>query len=95
MQVTAWLALLLAGVLKVIWALSLKATDGLTRDWPMMAMLCAIILSFALFAFALRTVPFGTASVWAGIGAAALGSVISVAGVVTLIVRRRRGHAPT
>jgi quaternary ammonium compound-resistance protein SugE len=32
--VTAWLALLLAGVLEVVWALSLKATDGLTRFWP-------------------------------------------------------------
>jgi quaternary ammonium compound-resistance protein SugE len=74
--VTAWLALLVAGALEVIWALSLKATDGLTRLWPLMSTLCAIILSFALFAFSLRAVPFGTAyAVWAGIGAA--GSMIA------------------
>src|SRR5271166_1131915 len=75
-QVTAWLALLLAGVLEVVWALSLKATDGLTRFWPLMMMLSAIILSFGLFTFSLKSVPFGTAyAVWAGIGAA--GSMIA------------------
>ena len=74
--VTAWLALLLAGVLEVVWALSLKATDGLTRFWPLMMTLSAIILSFGLFTFSLKAVPFGTAyAVWAGIGAA--GSMIA------------------
>lgn len=73
---TAWIALLLAGVLEVVWALSLKATDGLTRFWPLMMMLSAIILSFGLFSFSLKSVPFGTAyAVWAGIGAA--GSMIA------------------
>jgi quaternary ammonium compound-resistance protein SugE len=68
---TAWLALLLAGAFEVVWALSLKATDGLTRFWPLMATLSAIVLSFALFSFSLKAVPFGTAyAVWAGIGAA-------------------------
>jgi quaternary ammonium compound-resistance protein SugE len=74
--VTAWLALLLAGVLEVVWALSLKATDGLTRFWPLMMTLSTIILSFGLFTFSLKSVPFGTAyAVWAGIGAA--GSMIA------------------
>lgn len=74
--VTAWLALLLAGVLEVVWALSLKATDGLTRFWPLMMTLSTIILSFGLFTFSLKAVPFGTAyAVWAGIGAA--GSMIA------------------
>jgi quaternary ammonium compound-resistance protein SugE len=68
--VTAWLALLLAGLLEVVWALTLKLSDGLTRFWPTVAMLSAIISSFALLAFSLKTVPFGTAyALWTGIGA--------------------------
>jgi quaternary ammonium compound-resistance protein SugE len=73
--VIAWFALLLAGLLEVAWALSLKSSEGLTRFWPTMAMLSAIILSFALLAFSLKSVPFGTAyALWTGIGAA--GSVL-------------------
>jgi quaternary ammonium compound-resistance protein SugE len=69
--VTAWLALLLAGLLEVAWALSLKSSEGLTRFWPTMGILSAIILSFALLAFSLKSVPFGTAyALWTGIGAA-------------------------
>jgi quaternary ammonium compound-resistance protein SugE len=69
--VTAWLALLLAGLLEVIWALTLKFSDGLTRFWPTVGMLSSIALSFALLAFALKSVPFGTAyALWTGIGAA-------------------------
>jgi len=72
---TAWLALLLAGLLEIGWALGLKYSDGLTRVWPTLATAIAIILSFGLMALALRSVPFGTAyAVWTGIGAA--GSVI-------------------
>ena len=72
---TGWLALLLAGLLEIAWALGLKYSDGLTRFWPSLAMLVAIALSFALLAVALRSIPFGTAyALWTGIGAA--GTVI-------------------
>jgi len=71
----AWLALLLAGLLEVVWALTLKASEGLTRFWPTVAMLLAIISSFALLGYSLKSVPFGTAyALWTGIGAA--GSMI-------------------
>jgi quaternary ammonium compound-resistance protein SugE len=72
---TAWFALLLAGLLEVAWALGLKYSDGLTRLWPSLGMLTAIALSFALLAVALKSIPFGTAyALWTGIGAA--GTVI-------------------
>jgi quaternary ammonium compound-resistance protein SugE len=72
---TPWLALLGAGVLEVGWALGLKYSDGLTRFWPTLATLIAIVLSFALMALALRSLPFGTAyAVWTGIGA--VGSIL-------------------
>jgi quaternary ammonium compound-resistance protein SugE len=73
--VTAWLALLAAGLLEVAWAFGLKYSDGLTRFWPTAATLAAIALSFALMALALRSLPFGTAyAVWTGIGA--VGSIL-------------------
>ena len=73
--VSAWLALLAAGLLEVGWALGLKYSDGLTRFWPTVATLLAIMLSFALMALALRSLPFGTAyAVWTGIGA--VGSIV-------------------
>jgi quaternary ammonium compound-resistance protein SugE len=68
---TAWLALLLAGLLEVIWAFGLKYSDGFTRLWPSIGTIVAIGLSFALLALSLKSVPFGTAyAVWTGIGAA-------------------------
>jgi quaternary ammonium compound-resistance protein SugE len=73
--VSAWLALLGAGLLEVAWALGLKYSDGFTRFWPSALTLVAIALSFTLMALALRSLPFGTAyAVWTGIGAA--GSII-------------------
>ena len=72
---TAWLALLGAGLLEITWALGLKYSDGFTRFWPSALTLIAIALSFTLMALALRSLPFGTAyAVWTGIGA--VGSII-------------------
>ena len=72
---SAWAALLAAGLFEVAWALGLKYSDGLTRFWPTMATVVAIALSFALMSLALRSLPFGTAyAVWTGIGA--VGSIL-------------------
>ena len=70
-----WLALIAAGLLEIAWAFGLKYSDGLTRFWPTAATLVAILLSFALMALALRSLPFGTAyAVWTGIGS--VGSIL-------------------
>ena len=67
---SAWLALLSAGLLEIAWALGLKCSDGLTRFWPTAATVVAIAASFVLMAVALKSLPFGTAyAVWTGIGA--------------------------
>jgi len=72
---TAWLALLAAGLLEIAWAFGLKYSDGLTRFWPSLATALAILASFSLMALALKSLPFGTAyAIWTGIGAA--GSII-------------------
>lgn len=72
---SAWFALIAAGLLEVAWALGLKYSDGLTRFWPTAATLVAIVLSFGLMALALKSLPFGIAyAVWTGIGA--VGSIM-------------------
>lgn len=72
---SAWLALFAAGLLEIAWAFGLKYSDGLTRFWPTVATLLAILFSFGLMAVALKSLPFGTAyAVWTGIGA--VGSII-------------------
>lgn len=66
----AWLLLILAGLLEVVWAIGLKYTDGFTRFWPVAGTLAAMIASVVLLAIAMRTLPVGTAyAVWTGIGA--------------------------
>jgi quaternary ammonium compound-resistance protein SugE len=65
----AWLALLLAGLLEVGWAIGLKYTHGFSRFWPSLVTVICMILSLGLLAHALKTLPIGTAyAVWTGIG---------------------------
>ncbi|HKX63363.1 MAG TPA: quaternary ammonium compound efflux SMR transporter SugE [Verrucomicrobiae bacterium] len=67
----AWIYLIVAGLLEVGWAIGLKYTAGFTRLWPSVATLAAMVVSFALLAQAIKTIPLGTGyAVWTGIGAA-------------------------
>ena len=67
----AWLALIVAGLLEVGWAIGLKYTVGFSRLWPSVGTVLAMILSFGLLSYALKTIPVGTGyAVWTGIGAA-------------------------
>lgn len=68
---SSWTALFLAGVFEVLWAVGLKMSEGLTRVALVVATAACLVMSFAMFALALKTVPFGTAyAMWAGMGAA-------------------------
>jgi quaternary ammonium compound-resistance protein SugE len=70
-RMTAWICLLLAGLFEIIWALTLKYSDGFSRLWPSLATAVAVALSFGFMAVSLKTLPFGTVyAVWGGIGAA-------------------------
>jgi len=74
-EVMAWMFLLIAGFFEIVWAISLKYTDGFTRLWPSIATVVAMGISMVCISFALRTIPMGTAyAMWTGIGAA--GTVI-------------------
>ena len=66
----AWLLLIVAGLLEVVWAFSMKASEGFTRLLPTAVTFVAMIASFGLLASSMRTLPLGTAyTVWTGIGA--------------------------
>lgn len=66
----AWIFLLLAGALEVVWAFLMKASDGFTRPWPTVGTLAFMIVSFGLLSMAMKTLPLGTAyAIWTGIGA--------------------------
>jgi len=67
---TAWILLLIAGLLEVVWAVSLKRTNGFTALWPSVLTILAMLGSFFLLARAMITLPTGVAyAVWVGIGA--------------------------
>jgi quaternary ammonium compound-resistance protein SugE len=66
----AWIMLFLAGLLEVVWAFSMKASNGFTRPMPTAVTLVAMCASFALLSASMRTLALGTAyTVWTGIGA--------------------------
>jgi len=67
----AWLVLVVSGVLEAVWAVALGKTEGFTRLVPSAVFLVAIVASMGGLAYAMRTIPIGTAyAVWVGIGAA-------------------------
>lgn len=66
----AWICLFVAGLLEIIWAVSLKYSENFTKLLPSLATLLAMLSSILLLANAMRTLPVGTAyAVWTGLGA--------------------------
>ena len=66
----AWIYLLLAGLLEVVWAYSMKLSDGFSKPLPAVVTIVTMIGSFALLSLAMRSLPLGTAyTIWTGIGA--------------------------
>ncbi len=66
----AWIFLLVAGLLEVVWAYFMKQSQGFTRPMPTAVTFIAMFASFGLLSVAMKTLPLGTAyTVWTGIGA--------------------------
>ena len=66
----AWWYLLVAGVLEVVWAYTMKQSQGFTRLLPSVITGVTMVASFGLLSLAMRTLPLGTAyTIWTGIGA--------------------------
>ena len=66
----AWIYLLIAGVLEVVLAFTMKQSNGFTNVKYSAITIVAMIASFGLLSIAMRTLPLGTAyTIWTGIGA--------------------------
>ncbi len=57
----AWIYLVIAGVFEIVWAFSMKQSEGFTRLTPSIVTIAAMIASFALLALSMRALPLGTA----------------------------------
>ncbi|WGY04078.1 MULTISPECIES: multidrug efflux SMR transporter [unclassified Nocardioides] len=67
----AWLVLVLSGVLEAAWATALSRSEGFSRLVPSVVFFVTLTASMAGLAYAMRSLPVGTAyAVWVGIGAA-------------------------
>ena len=66
----AWVLLVIAGLLEIVWAYSMKLSEGFTRPIASLVTWLVMIASFGLLSASMKALPLGTAyAVWTGIGA--------------------------
>ena len=66
----AWILLFAAGLLEVVWAYTMKLSQGFTRPGPTILTLLTMLASFGLLSVSMKSLPLGTAyTIWTGIGA--------------------------
>ena len=53
----AWVILIVAGLLEVVWAYAMKVSDGFTKLTPSILTLVFMVASFALLSYAMKTLP--------------------------------------
>ncbi|MDX1927433.1 MAG: multidrug efflux SMR transporter [Pirellulaceae bacterium] len=91
----AWVYLITASMLEIVWAISLKYTDGFTRLWPSVLTVVAMLASFGCLSVAMRSIPVGSCyAMWTGTGAvgtallgmAFLGEPFSAARIVCVLL---------
>jgi len=65
-----WFVLITSGLFEAVWATALGRSDGLRRLWPTVIFVAASLVSLIGLAWAMKTIPTGTAyAVWTAIGA--------------------------
>jgi len=102
-----WLVLILSGVLESVWATALGRSAGLTRLGPSVVFGVTVVASMVGLAYAMRSLPTGTAyAVWVGVGASltviyamvtgdepvSLVKVLLILGLVSCIVGLKLAH---
>jgi quaternary ammonium compound-resistance protein SugE len=66
----AWLLLMVAGLLEIVWAIGLKYAAGFTRPVPSVITVAAMLASIVLLGIAMKSLPVGTSyAIWVGVGA--------------------------
>ena len=64
-----WIWLVMAGLLEIVWAYTMKLSDGFTRGGYTLLTLVVMAASFGLLSMAMKSLPLGTAyAIWTGIG---------------------------
>lgn len=90
-----WILLLVAGILEVSWAISMKYAEGFTVLVPSIITAVCYIASAVFLALALKQLPLGTAyAMWTGfgivgtalLGVLLFGEVLSVPQVICIIM---------
>lgn len=72
---TSWIILVIAGLLETGWAIGMKYSEGFTKLMPSVFTIVTMTVSVFMLAFAMKSLPVGTAyAVWTGIGA--VGTVV-------------------
>ncbi len=70
MTINPWIYLVVAGIMEVGWAVSLKYSEGFSQVIPSIITVLFMILSLYLLSLALKTITIGTGyAIWTGIGA--------------------------
>ena len=65
-----WIILVAAGLMEVLWAFTMKQSQGFTKPVESGITIIAMAVSVWLLAVAMRSLPLGTAyTIWTGIGA--------------------------
>jgi quaternary ammonium compound-resistance protein SugE len=94
-QNAAWMVLVVAGLMEIVWSIGMKYSEGFTRLGPSIVTFVAAGISFWLLAAAVKILPIGTAyAAWTGIGAvgaAVLGIILfkepaTVARIVCIVL---------
>jgi quaternary ammonium compound-resistance protein SugE len=102
-----WLVLILSGVLEAVWATALGRSAGLSKPVPTTVFAVTVVASMVGLAWAMRTLPTGTAyAVWVGVGASltvvygmltgdepvSLAKVLLILGLVGCIIGLKLAH---
>ena len=68
-MVLPWIYLAIAVVCEIVWALTLKDTEGFTRLWPSVINLIALVVNLYFIAAAFKSLPVAIAyPIWTGLG---------------------------
>lgn len=72
----AWIYIIMAGLLEIVWVIGLKYSHGFTKIIPSIVTVVVIIISFFLLSKALHSIPLGTGyAIFTGLGT--VGTVVA------------------
>lgn len=72
----AWIYIIMAGLLEIVWVIGLKYSHGFTKIIPSTVTVVIIIFSFFLLSKALHSIPLGTGyAIFTGLGT--VGTVVT------------------